>query len=80
VIATPSENWIEVLSFSNPLKVSTLFTTTRLDLGECAAIILAEELGANRLLLDDLTARQEAQARGLPVIGTVGMLLIAKGE
>lgn len=73
-----SQNWVELRSVSNPQKVLNLFYTTQLDLGECAAITLAEELHADGLLVDDLAARKEAQRRGLPVTGTVGILLVAK--
>jgi predicted nucleic acid-binding protein len=78
VTVVQSASWIEVQSVSDTQKVLSLQTDTRLDLGECAAIILAEELSANQLLLDDLAGRREAQARGLPVIGTVGIVLLAK--
>lgn len=44
-----------------------------LDRGEAAAISLATELGAT-LLIDETDGRQEAQARGLAVIGAVGVL------
>jgi hypothetical protein len=43
------------------------------DPGEAAAISLAAELGA-ALLIDELDGRREAQARGLTVIGAVGIL------
>ncbi len=46
--------------------------------GECAAMILAEALSADQLLIDDLAARRVALSRGLPVIGTIGTLLLAK--
>ncbi|MDF5727150.1 MAG: DUF3368 domain-containing protein [Rhizonema sp. PD38] len=72
------QDWIEIRSVSNQHKVLNLFKITKLDLGEYAAITLAQELQADRLLLDDLAARKEAQRRGLPVIGTVGIVLIAK--
>ncbi len=72
------EKWVEVRQVIDTHKVVTLRTTTKLGLGECGAIILAEELGATRLLLDYLAARKEAQRRGLPVSGTVGIVLIAK--
>ncbi|MBD1933744.1 MULTISPECIES: DUF3368 domain-containing protein [Cyanophyceae] len=78
VTAVQSASWIEVQSVTDINKVLTLQTDTGLDLGECAAIVLAQELGANRLLIDERTARREAQVRGLPVIGTIGILLLAK--
>jgi len=80
ITAVPSENWIEVRQVIDKQKVQTLRTTTKLGLGECAAITLAEEIGATWVLVDDLAARKEAQRRGLPVIGTVGIVLIAKQQ
>lgn len=41
-------------------------------------LTLAEEIGAQRLLIDDRAGRREARARGLPVTGTIGTLLVAK--
>lgn len=72
------QQWIEVKPVSNPQAVLTLHYQTKLGLGECAAIILAEEVGAHRLLLDDRNARQQAHSRSLPVLGTVGVILVAK--
>lgn len=48
-----------------------------LDLGERAAITRALEIGAG-LLADDRAARQHAAALGLVVIGTLGVLVLAK--
>lgn len=45
-----------------------------LDPGEAEAIILAEQLKADSLLLDETEARREALRRGLPVAGTIGVL------
>ena len=45
-----------------------------LDDGEREAIALAEELGADQILLDDADARKEAARRNLPFIGTLGIL------
>jgi uncharacterized protein len=48
-----------------------------LDPGECAAIARALEIGAG-LLADDQAARQYALQVGLHVIGTLGVLVLAK--
>jgi predicted nucleic acid-binding protein len=45
-----------------------------LDPGEAEAIILAEQLKADSLLLDETEGRREALRRGLPVAGTIGVL------
>jgi predicted nucleic acid-binding protein len=46
--------------------------------GESEAISLALEIGAQWLILDDRPARRLARSLGLPVIGTLGVLLAAK--
>jgi predicted nucleic acid-binding protein len=78
VAVVQAARWIEVRSVSNPKAILRLQQETELDLGECAAIILAEELGGDLLLVDDLAARKQAIARNLSIIGTVGTLLLAK--
>lgn len=45
--------------------------------GEAAAIPLAERLRAT-LLCDDRAGRAEARRRGVPVVGTLGVLRLAK--
>lgn len=45
-----------------------------LDEGERQAIQLAEELGANLLLVDEREARKEAAKRNIPTSGTLGLL------
>jgi len=77
-IAVSSCSWIEIQTVRDAQKALELHTATRLGLGECAAMILAEDLNANRLLIDDFAARREAQSRNLPVIGTVAVILLAK--
>ena len=49
------------------------------DPGESEAIVLAYEKRL-RIILDDRKAREVAQRLGVPVIGTVGLLLRAKQE
>ncbi len=70
--------WIEVRPVTDPGQVEALCFATGLGAGECAAIVLCEEIGDTKILLDDRLARREAEARGLHVIGTVATLLSAK--
>ena len=51
-----------------------------LDQGESEAIILAQELKADWLLIDERLGRKAATQRGLPVIGLLGVLRLAKQE
>lgn len=46
--------------------------------GESSVISLAETLPEATVVLDDLAARRCAMALGLPVTGTLGLLLMAK--
>jgi predicted nucleic acid-binding protein len=48
-----------------------------LDLGERAAIALAERIGADLLLIDESAGRAEARRRSLLVTGTLGVLRAA---
>lgn len=49
-----------------------------IDAGEAEAIQLAIEQQAELLLIDDRRGRKAAQKRGVPIIGTGGMLVVAK--
>jgi predicted nucleic acid-binding protein len=48
----------------------------RLHQGELEAIILAREIAADYVVLDDLLARRKAQRLDVNVIGTIGLLLL----
>lgn len=48
-----------------------------IDPGEREAILLAEELSADGILIDDLAGRKIAFERGLRVLGTLGLLELA---
>jgi len=45
-----------------------------LDPGERDAILLAEELAADQIVIDEIRGRREAQRRGLRFTGTLGVL------
>lgn len=51
--------------------------SSRLGPGEVAALSLAREIGAGRLLIDERDAGREAKQYGLVSVGTLGILLEA---
>ena len=71
-------SWLEVVTVDNQQLVRELQQSFKLDLGESEAIALAEEISASQLLIDERAARKVAMARKLPLIGTVGILLLAE--
>ena len=58
--------------------VPELQNTKRLHAGECAAISLAAEKGADAVLMDERAGRDAAKALKLTCIGLLGVLLQAK--
>ena len=52
--------------------------SVRLDRGEAESIVLAKESRADYLLIDESLGRSVARSEGVPVVGLVGVLLIAK--
>ena len=52
-------------------------TLAHLDIGERDAILVAEQLRADLLLMDDRDGVLEARSRGLAVTGTLGVLIAA---
>jgi predicted nucleic acid-binding protein len=71
-------DWIQVCSIHSPDKQQVLQQRyPQLHKGETTVIVLAQELAAQRIILDDKRARQVAKAEGLPLIGTVGVILLA---
>jgi len=51
-----------------------------LDRGEAESIVLAQQLGAHLLLMDEKRGRSTAEANGLAVVGLLGVLLMAKQQ
>lgn len=67
--------WIRIMSV---VTVVDPTASPTLGAGEREAIALALAERAQLIILDDLPARRLAARRGLSVIGTVGVLLVAK--
>lgn len=74
--ALAAATWITTHPPQDVLAVQLL--RDQLDAGESEAIILAKESAADWILLDDRAARRQAQAIGLQVVGTLGILLMSK--
>lgn len=70
--------WIQTQPLTNSQLADQLQQERGLDAGEANAIALALELQADDLLIDERLGRQEALRLGLPIIGILGILLIAK--
>lgn len=66
--------WVEVKQLRSPADLFTAQQRYGLGQGEMSTILLAKELRASVLLLDDYKARKVAKAEGLKVMGSVGLL------
>lgn len=73
-----SADWLEIRSVKDLAAVAALENDRNLDPGEAHAIVLASELNANQLLIDERLGRTEAQRLGLSIVGILGVLLLAK--
>jgi len=70
------KTWLQVKIIKNQEAVNLLLAD--LDIGEAEVIVLANEIKADRLLLDDYNARRFARRIEIPITGTLGILLTAK--
>ncbi|MEZ4941782.1 MAG: DUF3368 domain-containing protein [Saprospiraceae bacterium] len=71
-----SAEWIEVKSATSVAEVTSLLQ--HLDLGEAEAIVLAKELHADLLVMDESKGRSVAKQEGIAIIGLAGILVQAK--
>lgn len=69
-------HWISVKTPANQAKVSELII--RLDKGEATSIALAIELQNSRLIIDETKGRKVAKFESIKIIGTIGVLIMAK--
>ncbi|MCE7061140.1 DUF3368 domain-containing protein [Dyadobacter sp. CY343] len=71
-------DWIEIRHISETSLVAELALS--LDAGEAEAIILAKELNADLLLIDEKKGRAIASQMGLKITGILGTLIEAKRQ
>jgi predicted nucleic acid-binding protein len=70
--------WVKTFAVQDQLAVELL--RIELDEGESETIVLARELNAAQILLDERRARRKTAQLGLRTIGTLGILLLAKSR
>jgi len=70
-------NWIEIIEIQDKQAVKYFLD---LDSGEAEAIVLATEIKADLILLDEKLGRFHAKHADLKVTGTIGVLIKAKKE
>jgi uncharacterized protein len=68
--------WIKTIGVQDRVAVDVLLD--ELDLGEAETIVLAREMNADWVLMDERKGRRKLGQLGLKKIGTVGILLKAK--
>ena len=71
-------SWIRLVAAQNQIDVARL--RQQLDPGEAEAMVVAVELGAELLLVDEKRGRSVALHRGLRVTGLLGVLAEAKAR
>jgi len=69
--------WIKTAPLSNPQHVRVY---VGLDQGEAEVLALVEERSARLVIIDEYKGRRYAQRLGLPLTGTLGLLLVAKEQ
>ena len=70
-------SFIKTVEVPNDDIVKLLQRATGLDKGESEAIILADEMKADLLLMDELQGRNVAKKMGIQITGTIGLLMEA---
>ncbi len=71
-----NQPWLETHETTGKDMVNSL--ADRLDIGESEAIVLALELKADTLLMDEMKGRTVAKEKGISTIGVLGIVLLAK--
>lgn len=71
---TSKSAWIEVQQIKNPVDLTLAQARFGLGVGELSTMILAKEIRADLVILDDLGARKLAQKEGFKVQGCIAIL------
>lgn len=71
-----SANWIHIVEVKNRFAVEILLD--EMDAGEVETIVLAGELNADWVLMDEKKGRRKLAQLNIPKIGTLGILLKAR--
>ena len=73
---TAAAVWVDRLAIADPSKSTSL--QAFLGRGESEVIVLAEDLKADVVIMDESAGRRELSKRNIAVVGTIGILLQAK--
>ncbi|MCH5340323.1 MAG: DUF3368 domain-containing protein [Acetatifactor sp.] len=73
-----SLEWIRVENINN--QMAKAMYKTQLHDGEVEVMILSKEMAADVVIIDDANAKKHAKYLGLPVTGTLGVLIKAKQD
>ena len=68
-------DWLQVMPFEVGTTIEPMLLG--LDAGELSVLLLSQQLQPDWVIIDERLARRVAQAMGLPVKGTLGVLLAA---
>lgn len=67
--------YIHVVKVQDHKSVNILSRATGLDFGESEAIVLADNIKADLLLMDEAKGRDVAEQMGIKIMGTIGLLM-----